>query len=97
VINRQAGKTSLSALAGAVAQMPDTIRQALDYHAARGEIDVEYTGEDEVTITLADRPPSPEVEEKLAAFRAGVAETAAYRAFFERATPEQILGAAESD
>jgi hypothetical protein len=92
VMNRQAGQTSLSALAGAVAQLPDTIRQALDYHAARGEIDIEYTGEDGITITPANRPPSPDAEEKLAAFQAGVAETAAYRAFFERATPEQILG-----
>jgi single-stranded-DNA-specific exonuclease len=95
VMNRQAGQTSLSALAGAVAQLPDTIRQALDYTAARGEIDVEYTGEEGITITPANRPPSPDVEEKLAAFQAGVAETAAYRAFFERATPEQILGESE--
>lgn len=92
VINQQAGQTSLSALAGAVAQLPDTIRQALDYSAARGEIDVEYTGEDRITITPASRPPSPDAPEKLAAFQASVAETAAYRAFFQRATPEQILG-----
>ncbi|MBI5958900.1 MAG: single-stranded-DNA-specific exonuclease RecJ [Chloroflexi bacterium] len=92
VLNQQDGQTSLGALASAVGQLPETIRAALAYSAALGDISIEPMNEDEIKLIRVANPSAPDTAERLAALRACVAETAAYRAFFRRAAPEQILG-----
>jgi single-stranded-DNA-specific exonuclease len=92
VLNRQGGSTTLSALAGAVAQLPETIQAALEYSVAQGEISLQAGDQDTILITRTANPPTPDAAEKWAALRACVAETAAYRAFFRRAAPEHIMG-----
>ena len=90
VLNQQQGHTSMTGLSEAVGQSSATIRLVLDYLVAKGEIDVAYM--DTLTITPAHRSPAPDVAERLAVVQTGVAETAAYRAFFQRATPQQLFG-----
>ena len=92
MVNRQHGQTSRNALAAAVGQSPTTVQLALDTITAQGEIVVEYHQNNTITITRTGESPSPDAPAKLAAFQAAVAETAAYRAFFRRATPPYILG-----
>jgi single-stranded-DNA-specific exonuclease len=91
VLQQQGGQTTLAALAEAVGQAPATVRLALDHIATQGEIDVRYGRGDRVQIALGGTPAADEPV-KRAAFCAGVAETDAYRAFFRRATPSQVLG-----
>lgn len=91
VINRQDGRTTLSALAGAVAQLPGTIRLALAYTEARGEIDIDYGRGDRVALTRTERAPTPDVDQYLAALQTAIAETAAYRAYFRRAAASRLL------
>ncbi len=85
VLNQQAGQTILAALSESVGQSAATIRLVLDYVVANGEIDVEYTRQNAITITPASRPPAPDIPDRLAALQASIAETGAYRAFFRRA------------
>ncbi|MBN1563959.1 MAG: single-stranded-DNA-specific exonuclease RecJ [Anaerolineae bacterium] len=96
VINQQAGQTTLTALAEAIAQSERTIRLALDYTAAQGEISVEYQRGGSLTITPAKPTQSPpaasDADDLFAALQAAIAETAAYRAYFHRAAPEHLLG-----
>lgn len=92
VLNQQNGKTTLDALTGAVAQSTATIRHLLDYYAAKGEITVEYKRGTTVMVTYTNTSPAPDLAEKLSTLHAGFVETAAYRAFFKRADPYQLLG-----
>lgn len=92
VINRQAGHTTLTALSEAVAQSLRTTQAALDYVAERGEICVETGRAGAVTLTLGEGIPGTNIDQKLAAFEAGVAETAAYRAYFRRASAASLAG-----
>jgi hypothetical protein len=94
ILNQQDGRTTLTALAEAVAQPERTLRLALDYTAAQGEITVEYRRGGGIVIA----PPSVKSDasdttpDLLAALQTSIAETAAYRAYFRRANPEHLLG-----
>jgi single-stranded-DNA-specific exonuclease len=92
VLNQQKGQTTLQALAEAVGQAPATVRLALDHTAAQGEISVNYGRGDRIQIAQVHGTPATDEPMKRAAFNASVAETEAYRAFFRRAAPPQLLG-----
>jgi single-stranded-DNA-specific exonuclease len=90
VLNQQRGQTTLDTLAETAGQSHATIRLVLDYLIAKGEVRVDYTNN--LTIVPAHGPSAPDLAERLAAVQTSLAETAAYRAFFRRATPSQLLG-----
>jgi hypothetical protein len=92
VLNQQEGQTTLTALAEASGQSSATIRLVLEYLIAKGEIEVTYGRGDSVSITPTHHPSTSDVTEKRDAVQISTAETAAYRAFFQRATPQQLLG-----
>jgi hypothetical protein len=92
VLNQQNGQTTLQALAEAVGQAPATARLALDHAAAQGEISVSYGRGNRVQIAQVHGTPAADESVRRAAFYASVAETEAYRAFFRRAVPAQLLG-----
>jgi hypothetical protein len=96
IINQQGGRTTLTALAEAVAQPERSIRFALDYTTAQGEITVEYGRGGAITLSpltpARSTAAGPDTAELLAALQASIAETAAYRAYFRRAAPEHLLG-----
>ncbi len=88
------GRTTLSALAGATAQRLETMRLALEYTAARGEVAVEFGRGGTVQLYAEEGRPQPEeiVKEKFDALRRSIAESNAYRAYFRRAPLETLLG-----
>jgi single-stranded-DNA-specific exonuclease len=92
VLNQQRGQTTLSVLAEAAGQSITTVRLVLEYLSAKGEIHVEYPSGDSILITAACETPASDLMERLTALQSSAAETAAYRAFFQRATPQQIVG-----
>ena len=92
VLNQQQGQTTLTALAETSGQSSATIRLVLEYLVAKGEIEVTYARGDSVSITAAHQSPTADVVEKRDAVQTSTTETAAYRAFFQRATPQQLLG-----
>jgi single-stranded-DNA-specific exonuclease len=92
VLNQQDGVTTLTALGAAVGQSPVTVRHALDYFAARGELSVEHGRRAAVTISHGSGKVTPGADEKLDALRAAFTETAAYHAYFRRADPGRLLG-----
>lgn len=89
VLNQQQGHTSVTALAAAVGQSGRVIHLALDYFSAASEIAV-TCNEDGAIIVSMNSSPTQEVSEHRAAFEAAVIETAAYRAFFQRAALKWI-------
>jgi single-stranded-DNA-specific exonuclease len=101
VINQQNGQTTLTAIAEAVAQPARTVRLALGYAAAQGEITVDYKRGGAIALVPArDSKPSADpanTEAALAALQASIAETAAYRAYFRRAAPDHLLGLESDD
>ncbi len=92
VINQQAGRTTLTALAEALAQSPQSVIAALAFAEARGEIAVEYVDDDSLCILRAKANPSADQDDRFASFRAHVAEVAAYRAYFRRVDPHHLFG-----
>jgi len=92
VVNRQRGATTRRALAAALGQSPAAVSAALDTLAAHGAITVYHGREDRLTVALGDGVATGDADAPRARFEALLAETAAYRAFFRRARPEQLLG-----
>ncbi|MBN1201375.1 MAG: single-stranded-DNA-specific exonuclease RecJ [Anaerolineae bacterium] len=92
VLNQQDGHTGLDALAEAVGQSNETIRLVLDYYAARGEIMVDYRRGGSVRLAPGSGEPAGDALSKLDLLRASLNETAAYRAFFQRARAANLLG-----
>lgn len=90
-IARQAGRAVLVDLAEAVAQPDQVVQTALAACMARGDIAIEYLDNGALVFSPGDGTSAPETAEFFEAFRAGVAETAAYRAHFHRAPLEQLL------
>lgn len=92
VINHQQGRSTLDAFAGAVGQTNATIRLALDYLAARGEITVDYKRGGDILVGSGKRIPNDNAPALLTTLNTSLNETNAYRAFFRRARPHQVLG-----
>lgn len=92
VLARQAGSTAMWELAEAVAQPESAIRLALSYIQSAGVLTWEEDQEGKIVLTRLSHPASADGDPVLwAAFQAQVAETAAYRTFFRRATLAQLL------
>jgi single-stranded-DNA-specific exonuclease len=92
VLHHQDGRTTLQALAEATAQPPNTVRLILEHLIAHGEITVEHKRGGSIAITRANNDPTADIQDILQALQSSFAETAAYRTFFHRATPSQLLG-----
>lgn len=85
------GRMRLSALAAAMAHRQETVRVGLDWLAARGHVALLETAEDEVQVARGDgqeREGLPRLTARLVAL---LEETAAYRAYFTRASSDSIL------
>lgn len=91
IINREEGDTTIRALAEAVAQPPETVRLALRYLHSRGALDWREDSAGNLALTGGASPLVEGGSTLLSAFAAHVDETAAYRAYFRRAAPEQLL------
>ncbi len=90
VISRQAGRTTLDDLAGALAQTPAAVRSLLLVVEAQGDIEVS-TPEDAVMIAPGAGATAKDLNGRTAQAQAIFSETAAYRTFFRQASPSAIL------
>ena len=90
-VNNLQGKTSLTALAGACAATRQTLRNVLQYWAAKGKLEVIYK-ENEVNIAIAS---DSEDQQSVRIFReilqSQLAESRAYRQFFATAGLDSIF------
>lgn len=93
VLDQQAGRTTITELAEAVAHSPTTIRLTLDIIAAQHALHIDYRRGGSVIIEPTQPPATgaPD-DDQLAALQTSLAETAAYRAYFHRAAPVHLLG-----
>ncbi len=92
-INHKAGRVEFDHLAAATAQTEIAVRWGLRLLAAKGVILLDEQ-ETEIRISPAQTDPASnltDTQEAADALRAALAETAAYRAFFSRAAPDNLL------
>jgi single-stranded-DNA-specific exonuclease len=92
VLNRQAGRTTIDALASAVGHTPATVRGVLELLEASGDIALEWERNGGILIRRSHGSRRANVHDQQAALEASVAETAAYRAYFRRAAAQNLLG-----
>lgn len=97
VIAHEEGITTIRALAEAVAQPPETVRLALRYLHSSGALDWAEDKVGGLALAFAPKPPTEGDPALLSALAARVDETAAYRAYFRRAAPEQLLAEESHD
>jgi single-stranded-DNA-specific exonuclease len=90
VLNEKGGRASLVALASATAQREVVVQIGLEWLEARGQISLVVAG-DAVTLTTGDGHPRAEASQIQAQLKALLGEMAAYRSFFLRADPEQLV------
>jgi len=87
------GEISVLRLAAATAQREVTVRYGLDWLAAKGVVTLEWLDGDRARLTAGGTPDSQALEPLQDAIRALLAETAAYRAYFQRADLRMFFGA----
>ena len=90
VLNEKGGQASLVALASATAQREVVVQVGLEWLEARGQISLVVAG-DALTLTTGDGHPRAETSQVQAQLKALLGETAAYRSFFLRANPDQLV------
>lgn len=87
------GEVSVLRLAAATAQREITVRYGLDWLAAKGAITLEWLDGDRVRLTAGGTPTPQALEPLQDAIRALLAETAAFRTYFQRADLRMFFGA----
>jgi single-stranded-DNA-specific exonuclease len=92
-LTHREGRVCLPALASACGQRLATVRKGVEWLAAHGQIEIATWDGDELCILAASGAEDQESEVGLleSDLRALLAETAAYRAYFRRATLSQLL------
>ncbi len=92
VVNARAGRTTLAALAAATAQTETTVRLGLEWLEAAGQLAVSVDGPDLLLAAGSGRPSTDATRATIGSrLSAALAESAAYRAHFRRATPESLF------
>jgi single-stranded-DNA-specific exonuclease len=92
-ITHKAGRASLAVLAANTGQRSAAIRSALNWLQARGSLRIEFLAEGDEILASPTRsqPLSEVVARHEAALTFILRETAAYRAYYHRAEPQDIL------
>jgi len=92
VIAKKGGGTSISELAAATAQRESTVRIGLEWLGAGGHVTVQ-SAEDAVSLSAGSGEGNEYVRKELyIAVKGLLEETAAYRAHFQTANPETLIG-----
>ncbi len=85
-VQRQEGEVDLEGLAAALGHRRATVRLGINRLAALGKLSI-YVDEGDLLVLRADsRPPRPEAAAVETLLQTALAETAAYRSFFRRAS-----------
>ncbi len=91
VVKYTEGRTTIQALAEAVAHSPTAVRVALDLLESRGDITFTAKPDGSLVLTRTSRPAPAEESKCLTRLQKLVSEANAYRAFFKRAAMEDIV------
>lgn len=89
-LNEQHGETTFLALASALSHREATIKTGLDWMVTHGHIHYTIDG-DRVKITQSDGTPKGDRGQATALIGAALRETAAYRAYFQRAEANTLI------
>lgn len=92
-INNQSGRTTVSRLAEATAQREATIRAGLHWLAARGQLVILQDDENGLWLDPGGQPDEQYAQKAEKELKYLLQETAAYRAFYLRTAPENLLEA----
>ncbi len=91
VLNQNDGVTSLVALAAATAQKETTVQAGLEWLASRGQMRLVEATDDTLTLAPGDGHTDSEARHIQARVEALLEETSAYRNFFLRTDPGQLM------
>jgi hypothetical protein len=90
-LGKRAGRVTLDQLCGASAQREAAVRLGLQALAARGLFRCAYLPGGEIQLEPAAPNPSADITPLLAQIQVVLAETAAYRRFFQSAGAQRVL------
>ncbi|MBN2550231.1 MAG: single-stranded-DNA-specific exonuclease RecJ [Anaerolineales bacterium] len=90
-LQRQTGRVELERLAAAMAHRQGAVRKGLEWLEARGDIEINGEENNQVKLSAGDRRIQPELELVAQELDLLLEETAAFRAYFDRAEPEFML------
>jgi single-stranded-DNA-specific exonuclease len=85
------GQASLTALAAATAQREATVRAGLEWLAAQGQVRLVEASGAALRLAAGDGHPRPEARQIQARLKGLLEEAAAYRSFYLRAEPDQLM------
>ncbi len=90
-LQNSSGTSSLASLAAATAQRAAVIKAGVDWLVAQGQIEVDFLKNDQVCFKPGSRQRSASLEGATARLRTQLAETAAYRRYFQRADKVSLI------
>jgi MarR-like DNA-binding transcriptional regulator SgrR of sgrS sRNA len=93
-LNSKQGWVNLTALAAASAQSERAVRAGLAWMHSRGHITILSQAGDGWLIGEADGEEKPDATERLTQMKETLAETAAFRAYYQRADAEGLTSLA---
>lgn len=92
VIHQADGRTSLDELAEATGHSLATIDAVLTWFEAEGTLSVEWESDDTLHLAASTQSRRPDADVRRALAEDAIRETAAYRAYVQRADPRALLG-----
>jgi hypothetical protein len=90
-VNQKQGLVKLDELAALTGQRLETVRQAVAFLHARGDVEITEKGRTRYRLGTGDGQKRPAVEEIQAQLQALLQETAAYRRYYARAPAERLV------
>ena len=90
VLNTRGGQVELAELAAVTAQRESAVHLGLLWFAARGDLGVKVHSDDLVELSPHNEQKTPLASVHLERLRLVLAESAAYRAYWQRAAPDQL-------
>jgi single-stranded-DNA-specific exonuclease len=91
-LNHRDGQVELASLAAATAHSELTVRKGLDWLAVHGDITIVSEGNDQIKLGPGSKIKNSLLEQVSEALKTLLAETAAYRAYFQKADKVQLIG-----
>ena len=92
VIHQADGRTSLDELAAATGHSLATIDAVLAWFEAEGTLSVQWESDDTLRLAASTQSRRPDADVRRALAEDAIRETAAYRAYMQRADPRALLG-----
>ncbi len=89
-VGHRGGELPLAEAAATLGHRPTTVRLGIDWLAAQGKLSIGVDEDELLVVELVQQPPADQVEAVAEMLKAALAETAAYRRFFQQAALASI-------